>query len=368
MPEPNLYTPAIDPWNVNGTTPPTDDRASYWEYRLDIVIWKYFAPILLFCGTIFNFTTIAVLTKTKFGKQSTRILLISLSVCDTAVLYTGLLRHWIRSFGTDVRTLTNASCPVHTFLVYFSLDFSTWILTLVTLERFVAVCYPFKSPTICTAKWTLVSLFCVAVFLFVLNGHILYYYRIKDGKCTPAAVKEYGEFWSGPWYWMDLFAVAGFPFTVILTCNTLIIGKVSCAKIHKRRSQVHPIGVNSVKNPQAAKVTSMTIMLLTINISFVVLVFPSCIFFIVTPQKAADTHQEVQIDLAFSMTNFLMYVNNTINFLLYCVSAPKFRKELTGLFRKQRRPDLDNSVTFDPRQGHSRTQVSVINLPTVDIH
>ena len=44
-----------------------------------------------------------------------------------------------------------------------------------------------------------------------------------------------------------------------------------------------------------------------------------------------------EMGLAWALTNLLQYTNNSVNFLLYCLSGSRFREELWSMFRKNGR-------------------------------
>ena len=66
--------------------------------------------------------------------------------------------------------------------------------------------------------------------------------------------------------------------------------------------------------------------------------------------EGASAKKWAQIELAWAVVNLLAYSNNALNFMLYCVSGPRFRRELFGLFRRGlNRVGVmeDQSVTVD---------------------
>ena len=53
---------------------------------------------------------------------------------------------WLRYvFDLDVRHLGSVMCKTHTFLVYWTTDFASWTIVLVSVERFVSVIFPLKA-------------------------------------------------------------------------------------------------------------------------------------------------------------------------------------------------------------------------------
>ncbi|XP_064639029.1 FMRFamide receptor-like [Lineus longissimus] len=328
----------------------------FWEFRLQLLLWKYVSPVLIFLGTVLNGLTVIVLLRRKFGKSSTRMLLIVLALADTAVLWTGLLRQWVKSlFELDLRCLMPVSCPVHTFSTYLFLHFASWLVALLTLERWISVTFPLKARVICTRKWTSVVLVILFLFLFALNSHILFFTKIKqiDNKlsCTHST-EVYGDFWKRVWYWFDLLSYSCLPFLAIAFCNWSILYKVIRGQI--KRNKLQNPGGN--KNGHSRQLTSMTYMLTTVSIMFILLTLPASIFFIIQDHVEIITWQQnVELRLIYAITNLLGYVNNTINFLLYCVSGTQFRREVFRMICGMRRAEHGRSSVHNPSQTYTQT-------------
>nr|KAG5696513.1 hypothetical protein BaRGS_021049 [Batillaria attramentaria] len=70
---------------------------------------------------------------------------------------------------------------------------------------------------------------------------------------------------------------------------------------------------------------SMTILLMSISIAFILLTLPVCIFLLwdryVFKVVGGDLKFVAKAYLAFSVTHMLWYTNSAVNFLLYCMTA-----------------------------------------------
>ena len=122
-----------------------------------------------------NFLTILILSQKRNRKESTALFLIVLAVSDTVVLFEGYLCSVISSiFHFDFQAMNDTSCKIHMFLTYYSLQYSSWILVLVTSERVLSVMKPYKARIICARKRAITSLAITGTILVVLNGHLIY--------------------------------------------------------------------------------------------------------------------------------------------------------------------------------------------------
>lgn len=73
--------------------------------------------------------------------------------------------------GVYLRLQSDFACKLHTFLVYFTLDFSVWILVAVTADRCLCVSAPFLAKRWCTLKQARLVVVSIAAVLFLINMH-----------------------------------------------------------------------------------------------------------------------------------------------------------------------------------------------------
>jgi hypothetical protein len=305
------------------------DLNDFCEWRLKEILSKYVPPVIIIFGTFFNALTVLVLLRRKFGKASTRILLISLAMADTALLLTRIRSVLFYGFNLDLRTITEASCPVHIFCTYLFRHFANWSVMLLTVERFISVSFPLKARIVCRMKWTCLAILAVFSFIFLLNLHNLFIFRKADSGICHAHGHMY--FYSVIWVWVDWFVYSGFPFLVICLSNCAIIYKV-CQSQTKRRKLQNP----ERGEEQTAQFMSMTYMLTTVSIIFILLTLPDSMFLILYNHVIGISSWKEYVTYSFigTVTMLLAFVNNGINFLLYCVSGTQFRREVYKFFRR----------------------------------
>ena len=314
------------------------------EYMHAVRIWKIIPPFLIILGTLGNFLTIIVLTRPKSRNSSTAIYLTALACSDLLVLYTGLLRQWIKHvFDMDVRELSETGCKLHVFLVYLGTQLSSWLLVAVTSERFIGVWCPHRVKTGCTTKTALIVIVLIVVSLALLNVHWLYgmgTYRVVIENVTftldcYSVYDEHYDFLSFTWPWIDLCVFCLVPFSVLLVGNISIILKVIYSK-HKTRKQIAPQqSAVAKKMKKDNKTSQLTLMLMTINIVFFVCALPISIYLIGEPHwlETIDTaHEHAVLILWWAVVNIFMYTNHTINFIMYFLSGSRFRQEVKALF------------------------------------
>lgn len=318
--------------------------AASQEYVEEVItknLWKVIPPIFIIVGTIGNILSVIILLQPKIIKSTSALYLIVLAFSDTVVLYTGLMRNWLQyEFGLYVRHYSEAGCKIHIFLTYFSLDFSAWLLVAVTFDRLVLVWFPHKAKHRCTKSTGCIIISTIFIFLVAVNAHILY------GSASRNVTKEnittfkncefiddsYRLFFNETWPWIDFAIFSLIPFCCLLTGNTLISIKI----LKWRKEKNKRTSTQNNNSGQQTRMSSITLMLFTLNTVFLLCTTPISIYNIFEDQDRHSwtKYDFVRHDLHWSICNILMYFNNTFNFLLYIFSGSRFRNEAKTLFLK----------------------------------
>lgn len=321
----------------------------YTEMVVAQWIWIIMSPILIITGTIGNILAIAVLIRPRLRNHSTMLYLLVLAFADIFVLYTGLLRYWIREqYGHDYRVHSLISCRIHSFLTYFSLDFSVWLLVAVTVERFLMVKFPLKARTLCTRKHATVVIAGIFIMLVGINQHFFWmqelYTQSGMNICFPKTHDVHIYFMNIVFPWIDFAIYSAIPLIFMIICNTLIIWNLVSRERRLKQSITADQTTNCVEQclplPKSTKLANVTRMLLVVTCMFVVTTLPIDIYLIIIPYLTADmdsqSHDYAMVKLGWAIVNMLQYLNNAIHFILYCLSSSSVRKELATLVPQKR--------------------------------
>ncbi|KAJ8305019.1 hypothetical protein KUTeg_018602 [Tegillarca granosa] len=299
-------------------------------------IWKIVPLFMIITGIIGNILSILVLTRRQhIRKYTSSVYLTGLAVTDILVLCVGLLRQWVlHVFNWDFREYSEVACKLHIFLTYLAIDFSAWILVAVTIERVMLVLIPQQAKEKCTKHVAIVIMITILLFLFCLNSHLMFgmgdsSLDIVDNttinKCYPQ-YQAYNYFYDYIWPWVDYTKFCILPFTILLCGNILIATKVINQK-RRIQSKINP--TKGEGSNRKYYFSSMNITLFILNSVFLICNTPISIYLIgyahwsenSTPKESAI------LDLVWSVCNILMYLNNTVDFFLYCLSGTEFRRE-----------------------------------------
>ena len=330
----DIYATTTETPNQDGPRPEPGVYTDVKEW-----LWKIIPPIVMLLGTFGNSLTITVLLRQIKNLSSTAVYLLSLAFSDLLVLYMGPLRQWlVYVWKVDVRTLSNAGCKIQIFLTYFSIQFSSWLLVAVTMERVISVILPHKVKLGCTTMKAGIAVMTIFICVFGLNCHILYgygqvYKPSASGKyrCVPL-YDDYLEFLDNILPWIDFAFTFAIPFVLLLTCNMIIIVTLRKNRLRRRKLSISQIGKGG---------HSITVMLIMLCVVFFICLTPVSIYLIVLPYVKAKARklpfmqmlrQLEKILFWHALTNCFGYLNSCTNFMFYFLSGSRFRVEVRALF------------------------------------
>ena len=330
------------------------------DFKASELIWKAVPPLLITLGSIGNILSIIVLTRKSIRKSTTALLLAFLAFTDILVLYVGLLRHWIyHVFDYDIRHFSESTCKIHLWLVYTCLDLSAWIIMALTLERVLATWWPFRARRLCSRACAIILVITVVILLLLVNSHFIYgmvdkTYRDSNGtflmveRCI-SVHDEYAEFFINVWTLIDLGMFCLVPFSVIVVGNICILAKLM--KSQRRLSTVSlrhdETRIRRRSSSGSGRgISSLTAMLLVLNTVFLITTLPISIYNIGYNywRQKGDPQTIASLELWWAIVNMLMYANNCVNFLLYCLSGTRFRKEARKVFCVWKRMNPDTPL------------------------
>lgn len=311
------------------------------QLRVGVIVWQIMCPLLLVFGTFGNILSIIVLSRPRFRRWASTVYLIGLSVADLCVLYIGLLRQWFRyTFGGDIRETSAFFCKVHWWLMYVAADSSVWILVAITIERLVSTLCPYKKKQVCSRKVSTITLAVIVPTTMLVNCHLMYgfdRFEVKDGNmtilvpCAPAT-PAYEYFVDNIWNYIDLCKFSLLPFAILACGNACILYKLIASR-RKVKSQVVPATTDGATT--ARKGTSnMSLLLVALNFMFILSTLPVSVYFIGEPYWIPkDIPRDIRLqDPWWALVNFLYYINNSSNFILYCLTGSRFRESVKNLF------------------------------------
>ena len=306
----------------------------------DSSITKPFAVVCLFVGSVGNSLSFIVFTQKQLRRYSTFRYLAYLAIIDLIVLYLGLGNIILRDyFLFDIRVQSLFLCKFHTFLTYVSTQLSSWILTIVSIDRAIACTVIRLNRRICRARSAdrIFLAMCIAVSL--INSHILLFMGSQRSKpslsmnnqtmfnehiivCTHNTSSTYFKFFEKPYNIIDLLSYVLIPFIIMTVCASIIAYRLFFSFGH---TTIH-IAIKGKTRKGTRRAKQISYMLLVLNLVFVILLTP-----VVLGQIFQELNQEHRYRLYNSITLLMSYSNHALNFVLYGIASPQFRLTLRQL-------------------------------------
>ena len=331
------------------------------ERRFGMFIVMWVLPCIITFGTVGNILAFVVLMNRRMRSTSVNFYLAFLACADTGTLYFSGFKTWLRVMtGFELLHVSDAGCKIVMFLFLLCLHMSAWLVVAVSVDRFLAVWFPFKSLTMCNVnRARLVGL---AGFLIIAagNSHVFWNLHLQfyDNGRHACAGSPDDYFMSNVFPWLKLATYSCVPFSLVLILNMCILVKII--------SSYHGISTSSVDHRvtsnRVSRESRVTTMLLVVSFTWLALTGPFTLWtFIATP--ASSQHDSAKKFLAKTACFLLMYINHGINFYLYCLTGNKFRQELRETFcatRSRRHGDQTSCRTFhssvSSRNSRGRSQ------------
>ena len=209
-------------------------------------------------------------------------------------------------------------CKVGFFVMYFCLNYSSALLVIISVEKFIALYFPLKTKTICTVRIAKRVSLVVALIFVLFDAQFIY---IGETLANPGGLYcDYTNV-SGE-YLTILFGIviailySYGPFLIMIIANFGIIYKFISAKLKTSQD-----GTESTSQALSKSAMKGTAMLLTVSFSFIILTAPIALVNVIYKGNQIP-------DTVFAITGGIEYVNHGINCVLYCISGTRFRNEL----------------------------------------
>ena len=290
------------------------------DERYDIIeknIWIYASPVLIIFGTIGNILSGIVMSGKRLRKQTTSVYLIALAAVDTGILFSYLPWIWIKAlFNISVLDLSFAYCKIGMFFMYFA-NIQAWILVCVNVERLAAIFLPLKAKRLFSRRSAMIQIAIVCSVMFIFYLHIFWTQTLVDygSGYVCAENPDYFTFRVYVLGWIDMFVN-----TIVLLSVMFLSSIAMSVKLYFQSK----FGGGSGSN----KTTSVIVMLITICVFYTLSVLPITILLANTNyflRSYGCCYTWLVIWPTFAV---VMYSNNAVNFLLYSITAPRFREEL----------------------------------------
>ena len=278
-------------------------------------------PILLLLGIPGNILSIIVMTRKRFANNVTSVFLVALAISDNAMLLmNSLTTSWIKILScVDLPNHSDFACKLIKYVVYVSKAYGAWILVAVNLERLLVVTSPLKAKLYLSVKKAKFTSFALFTVMLIIYSHVPILDAVQHENEHPGCgISDDYVHITRALNIFDLVFYSFVPSIVIMTTNSIL------AYTLRHKSMCKYLTKDCLR---------LTVTLGLVSTVFLGLTLPfTCILVYNTQAFIANkpgVHENVYLILYA-----LNLLNSSVNFLLYCVGGPIFRKEIKAMYFK----------------------------------
>ena len=337
----SLFTvEATSPFPEDNTTHPVNNTESS-PLPTSYDVWAYIGfvtvPLLFVVGIVGNIFTVVIMRDEEFKKNVTSYILIALALSDLIVNFMyPFNKQFVRTLiGRDIRALSTFGCHFF-FSLWRTVKMSTsWLVVLISVERFIAVVYPFKA-----VKWIVKSRVLLAIStIYVILGIYNSYWssvtdRIVGPYCLPNTRPAEALQLSYILILLGNVVYSPIPCVILFITTSIIVHAL-------RRSHAKRKHLTSEQVQQQDNTSRITGMLLGVCIAFLILVTPITIGHLLSIFAGINIlfSTDPSVTIYRELAQLMEQTNHSINFFLYVVSSSEFRRVLWDLLRGRRDTD-----------------------------
>lgn len=309
-------------------------------------------------GILGNILSMIILSRPQM-RSSINYLLIGLARCDTILIITSMLLIGFRSIYPYTGYMFFYYFYIYPQIVPFVFPLasaaqtaSIYLTLMVSLERYVAVCHPLRARALCTyGRSKFYVIFC-AVFGVLYNVvrlweiEVIAYQHPQLGLIfcvAPTALRLDAQYKKIYIHWGYLMINYFIPFIGLLVFNVMIYNQVRKANKERQR----------LSRTEKREIGLATMLLCVVIVFFL---FNVLALYINIKEAFFDVYQ---VDV-ISVSNLLVTLNSSVNFIIYVIFGEKFKRIFLLLFCKGRigreSPDglIHDDSSFSNGDGNNR--------------
>lgn len=306
--------------------------------RVDYISHKYISPSICLFGIVCNFINLVVLLQPVLkGSPYTYLTTIGFADISNLILY--LLFSILLRLNINCGVLLAYNAYVIYGLMNILSTTGIWTIVLVTIERFNFVRSPLNAKTSCNRKQARPKIICVILAAIVVNLPRFFCYRVEqdDMKCSlqPTEFQKSTHYKVIVWIYS---AILNFiPLSILIMVNMYLVYAV-------RRSYFERVSMRENMPSEHVVVRDhvrLNITLISIITMFIICVMPSA--FADKPVAAQLFWKDIQHEslsklddyrILAIVSNYLLLLNASLNFVLYCAFNIKYRRVLKWVARR----------------------------------
>ena len=281
-------------------------------------------------GILANIVVILVIILSSLRTSVFMNLIMYLAVSDTLFLFS-IVNAQRGIFGVHLIKPSLLYCRFTIFCYQVTGIISSWVTVLISLERYIAIFYPFKVHIYCTKKRALVAVIIMTLLACTSQIPVFFTCSLVFIGQRPKCLGFVSDTWNDMMLIIFLSFIYSFVPLIILTIfNVLMIRRIQDQSSFRASSQ----GQHSVSS-SSTKHVSLFAMMVSLCMVFAVTSLPGTLIIIVNHlcKFTTGSHCVVIGKWLYQIPFMLNDVNHGVNFFLYCLTGSVFRQALFQLFK-----------------------------------
>ncbi|OWF49619.1 FMRFamide receptor [Mizuhopecten yessoensis] len=288
-------------------------------------LYEVIMPIISSLGIVGNIVSFVLFVQ--LSKSSSFYLYLAfLALSDMASLVFGGIFNWLAGFFQLSRSANQSFCSVDFSCTLIFMQLSSWITVAVTIDRYIAVCYPFHVNQYCTRKRALIYTGVTFLVIAALNLPSICLKWDEDNLCV---MPEFTNVYCFKYRtYIDMFFYILIPVCIICIFNSLIVrGLIVSA--NKRRNLTSGNENSSCSTPIKNDSTTKTVtMLFAVTAFFISSILPLFVCFI---QEIIYNVENMHLNPLVVVAETCTLLNHSMNFLLYGFTGQRLREKFVSI-------------------------------------
>lgn len=281
-------------------------------------------------GIFANIVSLIILSRPQM-RSSINCGLQGLAVFDTVVLMCAVLMMGLKKLGSKVQFLRIYSLAISPYIIPVAYPVgliaqtgSVWTTVAVTVERYIAVCHPLKAKSMCTYRRA--RIFNAIIMVMSILYNIPRFWEVEHTevysdelnktiyKVVASQLRVNKLYYEVYHIWLYIFVMYLIPFLILTVFNIYIWRTVRRANLERQ-----------VLSRKQEGEFSLAIMLLCVVIVFLMCNILALIVNIIE-------YFDIFLSALVRVSNLLITVNSSVNFVIYCIFGRKFKRTFLILF------------------------------------
>ena len=280
-------------------------------------------------GLVGNILAYVIYSKPKFRRTIFWVYFRFLVVVNSCQMLEGIYSIFIDHFDLKVEQESYFLCLAHLYLSWSWSPLSGFILAIVSVDRYVTICYPTRFMWRNKVRGQLAAIAMSVIFNMTIYSPIMF--DLLPASANSSEISSTTTTANGSNFTecqepnelillIDLFCFSIIPFTFMIVFTTLTIHAIFVSK-------------RKVKANDVSKEVRFALVSIGLNISYFVLTFPNALDYIITSMRE---------DMFFYISDVMTYINYAQHFYVSLAVNSVFRQEFHALFWKPlERPNIN---------------------------